>query len=176
MRRWSCVIGFIAAFVCSLFYLLKKFRFIIFKGIIIGLAILLTVLTYARNNAWKDNITLWKDAVSKYPQNARAYINLSGAYAGKGQFNDAITVLQKAITIDPRNKFAHFDLARCYQQSGKPDKAIKECMIALQIDPKNIESYILLASLYMREGDTRKALFYHQRFQEQSVPDTRRSP
>ncbi|MCM8775760.1 MAG: tetratricopeptide repeat protein [Candidatus Omnitrophica bacterium] len=48
------------------------------------IVIILSVLTFRRNEVWHDEFSLWEDVVKKVPQNPRAYHNLAAAYAEKG--------------------------------------------------------------------------------------------
>jgi len=61
-------------------------------SIIVCVAILavLTGLTIARNQAWRDHLTLYEDLSRKSPDKARVHLNLGLVYRDRGRLNDAI--------------------------------------------------------------------------------------
>ncbi|HXX58309.1 MAG TPA: tetratricopeptide repeat protein, partial [Thermodesulfovibrionales bacterium] len=65
------------------------------------LTLLFSGLTYARNNQWRDEISLWQDIVEKSPHKARPYNGLGAAYASSGQLDKAIAEYQTALRLKP---------------------------------------------------------------------------
>jgi len=67
------------------------FAFILFS--------IFSMLTYSRNMAWQDAVTLYQDCVKKAPMKARNHSNLANAYAGIGEYDKAIRESEKAISL-----------------------------------------------------------------------------
>lgn len=62
----------------------------------------LTLLTFLRNEAWSDNVSIYQDAVLKAPNNPRARANLAVAYGMSGVHEQAISEAEKAIDLGQR--------------------------------------------------------------------------
>ena len=151
-------IGFINAFVYSLFLIeekinWKKFAFLLSGAIVLVLA----VCTYQRNTIWDNEIALWSDAAAKFPQNARAFENLGTAYMYKKLYTNAIDTLQKAIALDSTISSQWYNLAWCHKAIGLTDDAIKEYTIALELSPQYKKAAINLATIYIQKGEPDKA-------------------
>lgn len=151
-------IGFIIAILSALFYFCKKELIVYYKYGLIAIAIILSILTFMRNTQWKDEITLWNDALTGHPMNIRSYLSLATAYADKENFGESIKLLDKALEVSPDNFYVHRDLANYYAKSGLFDAAIIEYERALQIDSHNITPYLPLSTLYMHQRKTAQAI------------------
>ena len=62
------------------YYKNKSFMYYILISFITLLIIGLGTSTYIRNMAWKDDKSLWEDAISKAPESSRAFHNLAWGY------------------------------------------------------------------------------------------------
>jgi hypothetical protein len=70
-------------------------------------AVALGVATYARNEVYRDEVTLWEDVVAKSPLKPRPHTNLSVAYAQAGREEDSILQYQAAAYLNPEFRKAH---------------------------------------------------------------------
>lgn len=61
---------------------------------------LLCALTWQRNTVWQSEVSLWKDAVSKYPLNSRGWSNLAGAYIKRREAENALKATVRALELD----------------------------------------------------------------------------
>jgi tetratricopeptide (TPR) repeat protein len=106
----------LAALVCAADILrtrLLKFR-VLKHAIPLGLAawvIVLAAATMMRNEVWRTELDMWKDAVAKSPYKARPWENLGVCYFQEGNLDEATECLKKAIVVDP-------DYIRPYRQLG----------------------------------------------------------
>ncbi len=111
---------------------------------------LLSVLTYARNEVWRDEIGLWKDVVAKSPNKSRGHFKL-GLFLGKrGRYDEAIREFQTALKLEPNQARVHNNLALIYGAQGRLDDAIREYQIALTINPKDAVVHYNLGILFAR--------------------------
>ena len=73
----------------------------LFRGIVLTLAILLTISTWQRNEVWSSEITLWEDIAKKSPQLARGHLNVGIAHSNAGDYQESIKHYLKAISLNP---------------------------------------------------------------------------
>ena len=105
-----------------------------FAAFLLGLAF----LTFVRNPVWKDEITLWRDAVRKAPDQYVAQSFLGAAYAKAQRFDLARQRLQIAVRLRPDFADAHNTLALAYLRQGKVDEAETQIREALRLHPNNL--------------------------------------
>ena len=103
----------------------RRYAVGIFSSIILLLP-LLSGLTYARNEVWLSELSLWADAVKKSPNKARAHNNYGkGLYALKNRVNEkAKREFETAIQLSPGWAKPYHNRAVCYFQEGDYDQAI----------------------------------------------------
>ncbi|MBI5375720.1 MAG: tetratricopeptide repeat protein [Candidatus Schekmanbacteria bacterium] len=114
--------------------------------------------TVKRNSAWKDEFTLWTDAVKKSPDAEAPHNNLAIALRSRGMFDKSIEEYHAAIELRPRDSNAHYNLAVAYQIRGFTDKAIEEYEIALKLKPDDLYIHNNLAVAYRDMGLKDKAI------------------
>ncbi len=68
------------------------------------LSILFGSLTFSRNFAWKDSMTLWTDTLKKSPSNIRAMMSSGNAFLMAGDFKNATTFYKEAVSLSSRDK------------------------------------------------------------------------
>lgn len=76
-----------------------KFRFMK-EAILCGIAIVLCILTFARNDVWADEYRFWKDIADKVPQNPRALLTVSYLEIKEGRYKEAEEYLKKAEAVE----------------------------------------------------------------------------
>jgi len=117
-------------------------------------------LTYVRNNVWKDEVTLWGDAVKKSPQKARPNNNYGKALADFDRYEEAVPYLEKAIEIQPEQAEYYDNLGLAYKYLGSYEKAIESYKIAIEKDPKGVDPYKHAALAYSVKEDFQQAERY----------------
>ncbi|HNV86940.1 MAG TPA: tetratricopeptide repeat protein [Candidatus Omnitrophota bacterium] len=117
-------------------------------------------LTYVRNNVWKDEVTLWGDAVRKSPAKARPNNNYGKALADFDRYEEAIPYLEKAIEIQPDQAEYYDNLGLAYKYVGNSDKAIELYKEAIEKDPKGLDPYRHLTAIYLAKEDFPRAEAY----------------
>ena len=78
------------------------------------LVVVLCISTYQRNGLYRDQISLWSDAVLKSPNKARPHNNLGRAYALQGDWDRAIEEFRIAVQLDPDFLLAQQNLRNAY--------------------------------------------------------------
>lgn len=100
-----------------------------------------TYLTYERNKVWRDDVTLWRDAVEKAPYNARAHNNLGRAYGAQNRELEAIEEFKKAIEILPRYALAYMNMAVSCSRLGMTSDAEFYYKKAIELYPELPDTY-----------------------------------
>ena len=119
--------------------------------LLLAWSVLLGSLTYARNEVWRDPVSLWEDVTRKSPSNARGYYNLGLASAKKGRMDEAIRVFQTTLKLDPREAKARLNLGLIYDHQGQSEEAVKELQAALALDPKDADIHYNLGVIFGRQ-------------------------
>ena len=108
------------------------------------LALLLGATTYARNEVYRSELTLWQDTVARRPLNPRARNNLGLAFANAGRLPEAIGEFQRAIELQPHHAFAHFNLGTIFLRERRFDAARGHFEQALAADPAYVSARLNL--------------------------------
>jgi tetratricopeptide (TPR) repeat protein len=131
-------------------------------GILAIVIVLFGAFTVRRNAVWKDNYTLWSDAVSKSPLSAFAHENLGYALFYAGRPEEGSRELRTALSLDPKIPDSIVATGIQYSKKGLFTKAILEFSIALMFDPNNVEAHYNLGLAYQEKG-WREAAIEHYR-------------
>jgi tetratricopeptide (TPR) repeat protein len=106
----------------------------------------LCLLTIRRNADYNDGITMWKDVVTKRPDNPRAYDNLAIFLAQKGRLEEASDAVRRAIELRPDYAEAHETFGMLLVQRGNLNDAITEFNRVVEINPTAYEAYTRLGA------------------------------
>jgi tetratricopeptide (TPR) repeat protein len=95
-----------------------------------------SVLTYLRNNVWKDEITLSTDSIMKSPEKARPYNNRGDALVDQKRLEEAYQDFSKAIELLPNYSMAYYNRGNLYQKQKNYDLAISDYTTAISNRPE----------------------------------------
>jgi tetratricopeptide (TPR) repeat protein len=141
----------------SLLVYTERRRITIKKEVIIPIAaLLLFVLTFARNGTWSEGTLFWEDVVKKVPNSARGHLSLGFAYRTSGLADKAIEEYQTALRLKPDYAKAHNNLGLVYMSKGLTDKAAEQYRIALDLDPDYSEARSHLDDIYSPRGQSER--------------------
>jgi len=112
-----------------------------------------SILTFQRNNIWKDDFSLWNDVVQKSPHKARAYNNRGLAFAQQGNLTQAIADYDKAIAIDPYYINAYINSGFASNKQGNFAAALSDYNKAIALNPQLAEVYIDRGNTYFYQGN-----------------------
>ncbi|MGB9081773.1 MAG: tetratricopeptide repeat protein [Desulfuromonadaceae bacterium] len=90
--------------------------------------IALSYAAYARNRVWKNELTLWSDAIAKKPLNPRGYNMVGIYYLHNFKTFEAIHYFRKALEVDSMYAEARSNLGNAYIQTGRIDEGLNELM------------------------------------------------
>lgn len=133
------------------------------KQVILVAGLILTVTflalsTHKRCEVWKDDISLWGNALREDQDNLLAYHNMADEYFRRGEFDKVVTSLTEALRIDPKDTDAYNNRGMAYFRKGKFDEAISDFTKLLKLDPCNMLALNNRAVAYSRKGDLDSAI------------------
>ncbi|MEE9543822.1 MAG: tetratricopeptide repeat protein [Thermodesulfobacteriota bacterium] len=127
----------------------------------VSIAILLALYlagTVQRIGVWKDDLTLWLDALENSPKSAIAHYNLGTIYQGERSYPEALWHYQNAARLDTSYSAAFFNIGSIFADVRRyPDAAIY-FEKAARLDPERSEFSLSLARAYLAGGNTEKAV------------------
>jgi protein O-mannosyl-transferase len=109
--------------------------------------LLSAVAAAARNEVWKDEITLWEDVVAKSPAKVRAHGSLGSAYQRRGLYDAAAHEYQAAIQLGQNDPANYNNLGTIYHLQQKWGDAASMYRKALTLDPKNVKAHYNLGTV-----------------------------
>jgi len=162
-RLYLPLVGYSMFLVSGVYYLFSKNTI---KTMVIILTLIVSfnsILTYQRNKVWKDEITLWSDALGKSPHNARPINNRGLGYSNQGNFTQAMFDYNKAIEIDPKFTDAYINRGNIYFQAGKFNLALSEYNKVIEVDPNNPDAYYNRGNVYYQQGNFAQAIYNYNK-------------
>lgn len=139
------------------------------NGRIVIVAAVLTVVlyslgTYTRNLVWKDDVSLWSDAVSKSPYSAAAHTGLGVALLKAGRVEESIEVFENGKRVNPREPFILYYLGVALYKAKLYDRAVREFRVLWRMGfdnpdgQRSIDAYYYdMAVYFLGSGDMEKA-------------------
>lgn len=110
---------------------------------------------HARNEVWRDEVALWRDATEKSPWNARAFNNLGSALRVARRPAEAVEVLRTAVRLRPTYATAHWNLYKALAEVGRPDLAEASRADAMRL---GAAEQVALGKGYLAAGHWRSAV------------------
>lgn len=119
----------------------------------------LSVKTYQRCDVWKNTLSIWDDALLKYPSSIKGYNGRGDAYNELQQYELAIKDLNKAIEMKQDYSDAYYNrglsyywLAKRAQDAGHQDSAFKYFNMAIKDNSSAIQYSPCLACAYFNRS------------------------
>ena len=113
--------------------------------------------TYARNQTWKSEETLWRDVVAKSPGNGRAWMNYGLTQMGKGRYPEAKSSFDRAAVLVPNYWTLEINRGIIEGQLGDQIAAERHFKRALELKPDGNAHYFY-ARWLVRQGRGPEAL------------------
>jgi tetratricopeptide (TPR) repeat protein len=157
-RLYLPLVGYSLFLVSMIYYLFLNNANRSISPILFFIITCYSILAYNRNFVWKDDFTLWDDAVRKSAHKARPYNSRGLCYAIKGSLDQAMADYSRAIEIDPLFVEAYNNRGLVYQNKGSFNKAIDEYKKALTINPTFFKAYNNRGVAYQERGSLEQAL------------------
>jgi Tfp pilus assembly protein PilF len=107
--------------------------------------VVFSIATIRRNDVWKNDLTLWTDAVKKSPNAWAAHSYLGYALFTNGDIDGAIGRYRTAITMKPDFADAHLNLGVALASTGHHEAAVAAYNEAIRLSPRRAMSYANLS-------------------------------
>lgn len=118
----------------------------------------LSVTTLKRNDVWKSEISLWRDAVAKSPGKARPWDNLAVCHYDEGRVEEALACLEKAMEVDAFYIPAYIKIAAVLNAFGRHSEAIKWLEKGVEMIPNYPDMRYQLGMSLCKAGRTNEGM------------------
>ncbi len=134
------------------------------QGMVVVLMVLVVAygsVSIARNEVYRDDESMWKDVITKNPNNPRAYHGLAHAYMSRGDWANAILNLEKTIELHPEYQFKEgygmrFKTgAKKAIKLGDAQMAVRLLDLTIKMNPQDAEAYYLMAKILQQVNPRR---------------------
>ena len=115
-------------------------------------AVVLGGLTVARNEAYRSQISIWQDVVSKRPNNPRAHQSLTVNYLAAGDLEKAMASCQDSLRLNPYDANATTTLGLCRYYQGRTREAVEACTRAVEVRPWDDKLRFNLGEVLLKTG------------------------
>ncbi len=123
------------------------------RALVCGFAlvlIILAALTVHRNTQWRTPLSIWADALAKYPASLRANTQIANIYLRMERYEDALKAAKKAAEVGPDIVEARSVLASVYSEMGLQHEALVEARAAVDLKPISSDAQATLGTVYAR--------------------------
>lgn len=136
---------------------MKKYKLYL-KSIFAIYGLLLCSLTFSRNAVWKDNNSLWSDAISHDNSCSFAYYNRASANFAVKDFQKALTDYNMALKNNIKDADSYNNRGLCKYMLNDLTGAISDYDKAIKINSKSTEFYINRANAKDKLKDFKSAI------------------
>lgn len=138
-------------------YLPSRFR----GGLAIVVIGLLSLLTIARNQVWRDPVVFWEDNLAKVPYSFRVKFLLSEALVRAGREEESVHLLEKVFADEPSPAMISskqyqntiFELGKAQIRFKRFVGAVETFRKAIRHYPQNAMAYLYLGAAYAELGE-----------------------
>lgn len=136
-------------------------------GLAAGLAAVLGILTYLRNEDYGSALSIYQDTVAKAPNNYRAHNNLGRALELEGRLEEAAVHFVRALEINPELENdlpeTKYNIALMMIRLGRTDEAVRRLEEVLKTRGDDIETHLNLGVALSRLNRIEEAIeHYHK--------------
>lgn len=158
-RTYLPSFGFFFILAAGIFpWLASKNKYLAY-GVLGGIILINSFLTFERNKVWANELTLWSDVVKKSPEKARGYLNRGVAQWTVEQWSPAIQDYRKAIELNPKHySAAYWNLGTALNKFSNWEEAIGNFNKAIEIYPNYADAYVGRAIAYGSSNKPEEAL------------------
>jgi len=137
----------------------KKIPLALFSMVLVSV---LMLMTRAQISHWRDDLSIYRHALSATTGNYLAHNNLGLALEEKGMPDDARGNYQKAIEIDPVYEDARLNLANLFEKQGRADEAIHHISEVLRFNPGSGQAHYNMGAISEKQGRIQEAIEHYR--------------
>ncbi len=142
----------------------------VFVAIVFVACVPLVSVTQAAVANWKDDYTLWTQALKRAPMSSRVHTNLAETFRQLGQIDAALEHAERAVELDTNYVVAIHNLGRIVKLKGDRARAYKLFTRALEIVPAYSPAHFSLGMIFLEAGYYTQA---HEQFKKTLQYDPR---
>lgn len=121
-----------------------------FLGIVV---LFLAYISHSMTEVWKNDITLFENAISKRPENFFPYYYLGSHYTNLGDTRKAMEYFDASLSLKPDYADTYINRAKAISQTGNADLALLDLEKAMKLSPGNALVYYSRGTLRGMKGD-----------------------
>ena len=157
-RLYLPMAGYSIIIVYSVFYFFRSRAAGLAAAVLLAVITCYSIVTYNRNFVWRDQVTLWADAVNKAPEKARPHNHLGFAYTNFGDYDAAISECSRAIGLNRNYASAYYNRGNAYFFKSINNKTGFNCRRKDELAPDFVELYSLRVPFCFNADDLGHAL------------------
>jgi tetratricopeptide (TPR) repeat protein len=123
-----------------------------------GLLLLCALGTRARNEVWRTDGSLWRDAILKSPASGTANMLYGGVLMDHGDLAAALPYFERALSLLPSQARVEINLGAVLGALNRDAEAEPHFLRALQLDPKQADLYYFYARWLSSRARTGEAV------------------
>ncbi|MEK6744195.1 MAG: tetratricopeptide repeat protein [Nitrospirota bacterium] len=120
-------------------------------GIIAGILLVLSLVTFQRNAVWESEVRLFIDAASKSSVKARSVHNRGLAALAQDDLHGAVALLRKSLELEPYRAESYVSLGIAYARLQQRENAREMFERSLSLGAANPFAHFNLGLLYYKE-------------------------
>jgi tetratricopeptide (TPR) repeat protein len=121
-------------------------------ALLLALALPLGLATRARNEVWRDDLSLWGESAARSPGKARPHDSYGAALMEAGRLDEAIEQFKQALRIRLDYPEAILNLGNANRRLGREEEALRLYREAIALAPGFPEAHNNLATIYEARG------------------------
>jgi len=122
--------------------------------LLLGVPLLaLSITTVQRIPVWRDDLSLWSDAVAKEPGSFRAWLGYGDALRLSGQKAAARSALERSLQLSSVYPNIFESLGDLYTEEGELDKGLALLRTLVEKDPSYVRGWASLGNNYLKRGN-----------------------
>ncbi|MBJ6751588.1 tetratricopeptide repeat protein [Geomonas anaerohicana] len=136
-----------------------------------AVVVALTATTFARNQVWGTELSLWGDTAQKSPQKARPHYNVALALEKSGRLDESLQQALIATRLSPKEANPYNLIGTIFGKKGDYDQAIAALSQAVKLDPTLAEAQVNLGDAYRLKRMLPQAMEQYQAAMKQRPTD-----
>ena len=141
-RLYLPMFGFVLVLTSLLWTFFRSVKW--FTAVSLALVVVLSGMTYSRNEVWKTKLSLALDTVKKSPRKGISYVGLGDAYSREiKDYKTAALYFQKALELGFATRLVFFNLSEVYSHLGDHKKSLyyQNLALSFKVPQKNLSFY-----------------------------------
>ena len=133
-------------------------------GVALGLLVVAAGWTAAnRTVVWADEVRLWDDVLTQYPNSFLAYNSKGIFLKNAGRLDEARQAFERVLYLAPGFAQAHNNLGGVFAERGDWERAASAFEFALSLDPRYTSASVNLGAVYRGMGRSDLAIDLYER-------------